>query len=135
MAEPRTRRSSHRNPPLGGEDELARGPPGAPTEDSNTPTHFPAVSRAPTPAPPSINELFKRFMKAYLEFNQGPSQPPEERERPFKAKVPDVYYGKLHMDCYHFCQQCEDYFETFWATGTNRTPFAASFLCGNISVR
>ena len=74
-------------------------------------------------------------MKAYLEFNQGPSQPPEERERPLKAKVPDVYYGKSHMDCYHFCQQCEDHFETSRATGTNRTPFAASFLRGNISVR
>ena len=74
-------------------------------------------------------------MKAYLESNQGPSQPPEERKRPLKAKVPDVYYGKLHMDCYHFCQQCKDHFEISWATGTNRTPFAASFLCGNISVR
>ena len=39
------------------------------------------------------------------------------------------------MDCYHFCQQCKDHFETAGATGTNRTPFAASFLRGNISVR
>ena len=135
MAGPRTRRSPRRNPPPGGEDELAGGPPGAPTEGSNTPTHSPAVSRAPTPAPPSTDELFKRFMKAYLESNQRPSQPPEERERPLKAKVPDVYYGKLHMDCYHFCQQCEDHFETSRATETNQTPFAASFLRGNISVR
>ena len=41
-------------------------------------------------------------MKAYLESNLVPSQPPEECKRPPKAKVPDVYYGKLHMDCYHF---------------------------------
>ena len=133
MAGPCSCRSPRRNPPPDGEDE--GGPPGAPTEGSHTPTHSPAVSRAPTPAPPSNDELFKRFMKAYLESNQGPNQPPEERERPLKAKVPDVYYGKSHMDCYHFCQQCEDHFETSRATGTNRTPFAASFLRGNISVR
>ena len=39
------------------------------------------------------------------------------------------------MDCYHFCQQCEDHFETVGAIGFNRTLFAASFLRGNISVR
>ena len=39
------------------------------------------------------------------------------------------------MECYHFYQQCEDYFETSSATGTNRTPFAASFLRGSISLR
>ena len=33
-------------------------------------------------------------MKAYLESNQESSQPPEEHERPLKAKVSDVYYGK-----------------------------------------
>ena len=103
MAGPRSRRSPRRNLPLGGEDELVGGPPGAPTKGSHTSTHFPAVSWASTLAPPSTNELFKQFMKAYLESNQGPSQPLEERKRPLKTKVPDVYYGKLHMDCYHFC--------------------------------
>ena len=39
------------------------------------------------------------------------------------------------MDCYHFCQQCENYFETSGATGMNRTPFAATFLRGAISLR
>ena len=39
------------------------------------------------------------------------------------------------MDCYHFCQQCEDHFKTSGATGMNRTPFAASFLRGTISLR
>ena len=133
MARPRTCCSPRRNSPPGGEDE--GDPPEAPTKGSHTPTHSPAVSWAPTPALPSNDELFKQFMKAYLESNQGPSQPPEECKRPLKAKVPDVYYGKSHMDYYHFCQQCEDHFETSRATGTNRTPFAASFLRGNISVQ
>ena len=38
------------------------------------------------------------------------------------------------MACYHFCQQCKDYFETARATRTNWTSFAAFFLYGNISV-
>ena len=139
MAGPCICYSLRRNAPPKGEDKLAGGLLGALTKGSNTSTSSPAVSRAPTPIPSStplsINELFQQFMKAYLESNQGPSQPPEERKRPFKAKVPDVYYGKLHMDCYHFYQQYEDHFEISWATMTKRTPFVASFLCRNISIR
>lgn len=52
------------------------------------------------------------------------------RKRPLKAPPPDLYFGKSHMECYHFCQQCEDHFDTAGATGTNRIPFAASFLRG-----
>ena len=39
------------------------------------------------------------------------------------------------MNCYHFCQQCEDYFEASGAIGINRTPFAATFFRGAISLR
>ena len=49
MARARTCRSFHCNPPPGGKDEPARGPPGAPTKDSNTPTPSPLVSQAQTP--------------------------------------------------------------------------------------
>ena len=96
------------------------------------PILIPAPVLAPTPAPVVSDELFKKFMKAYLETNQGPRQP--ECKQNLKAKVPEVYYGKSYMDCYHFYQQCKDYFETVRATGFNRTLFAAFFLCGNISV-
>ena len=51
-----------------------------------------------------FNELFKQFMKAYLELNQGPRQPPAECKQLLKAKAPNVYYRKLHINCYHFCQ-------------------------------
>ena len=73
-------------------------------------------------------------MKAYLETNQRPRPPLTERKQTFKAKVPEVYYGKSYIDCYHFCQQCKDHFETVEATGANRTPFATSFLRKNISI-
>ena len=139
------------------EDELAREP--GPIEGPHSGSTFPALSHNPTPGPklvpalnfapvpapvlapvpapalPSPDELFKQFMRAYLQLNQGLRQISAEFERSFKAKIPEVYYGKSHMDCYHFCQHCKDHFETAGATGNNRTLFAASFLCGNISVR
>ena len=73
-------------------------------------------------------------MKAYLETNQRPRQPLAECAQSLKAKVPEVSYGKLHIDCYHFYQQCKVYFETAGASGTNRTLFIAFFFCRNISV-
>ena len=86
-------------------------------------TLVPALNPAPTPALTPTNKLFKKFLNAYLESNQGSRQPPEERKPILETKVPEVYYGKLHMDCYHFCQQCKDHFETAGAIGFNRTPF------------
>ena len=54
------------------------------------------------------------------------------RKQPLKAKVHDVYFGKLYIDYHHFCRQCEDHFETTGATESNYTPFAALFLYGKI---
>ena len=39
------------------------------------------------------------------------------------------------MECYNFCQQCEDHFATAGAKGPNRIPFAASFLRDRINFR
>ena len=142
MAGPRTRHNPRHNPPLDGEDDLAKGPLGAPTKDSNTPTFSPAVSPAqtpafaPAPALPSNKGHFQLFMKAYLENqnqNQNLAPPPtpiqvELRKLPLKIQFPDFYYGNSHLDCYHFCQQCEDHFNTAGASGPNRISFAASFL-------
>ena len=33
------------------------------------------------------------------------------------------------MDCYRFCKQYKDYFESARAKGPNKIPFAALFLC------
>ncbi len=53
----------------------------------------------------------------------------------FKARTPDVYRGRLHMECYNFCQQCEDHFATCEATGLNQILFAVSFLWDRINFR
>ena len=71
-------------------------------------------------------------MKAYLEAQTqaqtpAPSQA-EPREWYLKAYLPNLYYGNLQLDCYRFCKQCEDHFDTAGATGSNRIPFASSFL-------
>ena len=142
MARPRACRSPCQIPPPAGEDELAGV---ALTEGSGTPTPTLVVSRAPTPAPataptaaPSLdNKLFKQFMKVYLEA-QVPGQTEVDSEpckQCIKAQFSDLYYGKLHIDCYQFCQQCKNHFETAGAKGPNKIPFPALFLQWSVTQR
>lgn len=102
-------RSPRRDVPPGNpvEDELAagaQGPAGASTQGSLSPA--PEAPQEPSPAPGQPTEdLFKQFMKAFLESPKtGAQGPTEPCERFLKARLPDLYLGKLHMDCYHFCQ-------------------------------
>ena len=74
-----------------------------------------------------------RILKIFLETISQELKVEVPCKRPLKAKVPDVYFEKSHMDCYHLCQQCEDYFEIASTTESNRTPFATLFLCENIN--
>ena len=86
-------------------DELA-GAQG-PTRRSN-----PGSNEAPTPleaiTPPlvsPIKDLFTKFMKVFMEMSQAPAQVlTETQERLLKARTPEIYSEKSHMDCYHFCQ-------------------------------
>ena len=98
----------------------------------------PTSPKAPTPplVPPPSEDLFTKFMKIFMEMTQAQAQAlAEPWERLLKARTLETYWGKSHMECYHFCQKCEDHFKTSDATGANRTPFAASFLRGSISLR
>ena len=119
------------------EPEQPVSPEGTPATSGAGPSDAPVLPSVPTTA--STNGLFQQFMKAYLE-NQNQALPPapiqaEFREQPLKARFPDLYYGNSHLDCYRFCQQCEDHFETAGANGPNRIPFAASFLRGAVAQR
>ena len=51
-------------------------------------------------------------------------------DQPFKVWFSDLYYRNSHIDCYRFCQQCEDHFETPKASGPNCILFAVLFLRG-----
>ncbi len=53
-------------------------------------------------------------------------------DKPLTIKNPDLYYGNLHIECYYFCQQCKDHFETAGVKSHKRIPFAASFLKARI---
>ena len=103
------------------------GPPDAPAPA--------ALVLAPAPAQYTKEDL-QRITKLCMDlFLQAQASRPEPGPRgsPLKARFPDLHHGKSHMECYYFCQQCEDHFATASATGSNQTPFTASFLCGRIS--
>ena len=125
--------------PAGELDELTgdQGPAKRFNAGSNeTPTEaFTPLEASTLPLIPLTSEdLFTKFMKVFIEMTQARDQL-EPRERPLKAKTPETYSGKSHIDYYHFCQQCEDYFETSGATGMNCTPFATTFLRDAINLR
>ena len=100
-------------------------------------------SPADTSTPKYSEDDLQWILKAVLEARVPAPAPalvpaPVVSEVPWeklKARSLDVYRGKSHMDCYNFCQQCEDYFATAGATGPTRIPFAASFLRDRISFR
>ena len=55
-------------------------------------------------APASTDELFKQFMKAYLETQTSVPVQTEPQDQFLKARIPNLYYGNSHMDCYRVCQ-------------------------------
>ena len=94
-------------PELG--DELSDQP----AEPSGTKT-FANAPAATTNVPKYSEDDLQQIVKAVLEarapvpaLNPAPAVSEAPREK-LKARSPDVYHGKSHMDCYNFCQQCED---------------------------
>ena len=106
----------------------------------NIPTPAPIALPIAAHAPTSTDDLFRQFMQAYMEDRWTPipaqaSVLVEHKEQLFKARFLDFYFGKLHLDCYRFCQQCEDQFDIARANEENCTPFAVFFLWDGISTR
>ena len=107
---------------------------GAPRK--GTPAH--SHTSAPIPAESILALKYSkadliRILKIFSEIKGQEPKAEVPSKQPLKAKVPNVYFEKSHMGCYHFCQQYEDYFETNDITRSNYTPFAASFLHGKIN--
>ena len=101
------------------------GPPGA-----NLPVAV--VPAAALPIPKYTEEDLQRILKTVLEA-RAPTTFEEPRDKPLKARSPDVYRGNSHMECYNFCQQCEDYFATAGARRAKQISFATSFFQNQIS--
>ncbi len=99
--------------------EAPAGPPEAPPGPPQAPP-------LPVLQDPGANcysqQDLDRIIETFLQNSKGGSGDK------LKAKIPDVYRGRSQMECYHFCQQCEDHFATCGATGPNQIPFTASFL-------
>ena len=153
MAGPHAQQSFRQNPLPVGEDELAGATLRAFINNNGTPSHILAVSHISTPAPapsPTPAKLVAKYTNSDLQratklalhlFVQGQQQVqsqiappvPEPWKRPLKASFPDLYYNNSHMDCYRFCQQCEDHFKTVSVKGLNRFLFATLFLRGLVT--
>ena len=137
-----THRSPCVNTPVDPARELdklagAQGPArrsNAGSDEALTEASTPPEASTPSLVLPTSEDLFTKFMKVFIEMIQAWDQL-KPWEHPFKARTPETYSGKSHMDCYHFCQQCENYFETSSTAGMNRISFATTFLRGAISFR
>ena len=112
------------SPPLKSEfSKQPTGPPGpklsttatnvAKYSKNNLQRTLRTVLEAQTPAPASA---------------PAPATSKKPQNKPLKARSPDIYCGKSHMDCYNFCQQCEDYFATIGATKANQILFTVFFF-------
>ena len=139
MTGPRTRR----NPLLGGKNELA----GAPIEGNSTSAISCASIFAPILAPALASGPPKRYTDKNLQratklalelfvkgqkHGQANSAP---RNKGLKAWNPNFYYKSSHMECYYFCQQYKDHFDTAGAMGHKRVLFTALFLQDRINFR
>ena len=70
-------------------------------------------------------------MKTYIKRvqDQAPTGKPRDKfDKLLKFQNPNLYYGYLHIECYYFCQQCEDNFEVAESRGHKSILFAAGFL-------
>ena len=120
---------------------LANSPPAANSvpkySEDDLQRIFKAVleAQAPIPAPLPVPALALVLAATSAPVLAPASNVAEAHREKLKARSPDLYRGKSHIDCYNFCQQCEDYFATAGATGPTRIPFAASFLRDRISFR
>ena len=135
--------SFYQNLLVGGKDKIVGA---APTKSDNT--LISAISFVCTPAPvlaPNLaeqvfkytNDDLQKATKLALElFYQRQQHQPllKPQKRPLKAWFSDFCKGKLQMNCYHFLQQYEDYFDITGAIDKNCTSFATLFFHKSINI-
>lgn len=72
----------------------------------STPIPSPTIAPAPTKSTLAFKYSKADLMRILKTFSETKGQEPEAKvphKQFLKAKVPNVYFGKLYMDCYHFC--------------------------------
>ena len=83
----------------GEQDELA----GARSDAGNNKAPTPPEALTPPLVSPPAKNLFTKFMRVFMEMTQAQALA-ETQENPLKARTPETYWGKFHIECYHFCQ-------------------------------
>ena len=78
---------------------LSKSSPPPESSHDEAPVNPPAVE---PPVAKYTEEDLQRILRTVLEARAPPSD--GAREKPLKARSPDVYRGKSHMECYNFCQ-------------------------------
>ena len=134
--------SPRRNSLLDDKDELTGSPPGAPIKDSNTLNSFSGSDFCSGPASSSASSSSLKFYSRAVSaapkdlYNQRLVIGIESRawslQTAPQSLIPRLYYGNLHIDCYCFCQQYENHFETTRASKPNHILFAILFLRGSV---
>ncbi len=84
--------------------------------------------------------MFQLFMETYIETVRNQiylqallAELQKSSKKLQKARNSDLYYRTLLIDCYHFCQQCEENFENIKAKKHKYLPFATVFLYERIN--
>ena len=73
------------------------------SDKAYTKTYTPPKTLTLSLIPFFAKNLFTKFMKVFKKTMQTWDQEQfEPRERLLKAKTPEISFGKLHIECYHF---------------------------------
>ena len=115
-------------PPKSGISEQPNRPP--------RPKFF-ADTNVPKYSKDNLQWIFKAVLEAWAPALASASAPVvfEVLWEKLKARFPSVYREKSYIDCYNFCQQCEDYFAIKEITESIQISYAASFFRDWISFR
>ena len=97
----------------------------APVDPSIDPSTFSVVKYT--------EENLQKILRTVLKARAPPSN--GCHKKPLKARSFDVYHGKFYIECYNFCQQCEDHFIIIGPKGPNRIFFTSAFLHDRINFR
>ena len=101
---------------------------------SHAPSLTPAQDPTPAPGPPGmytnvdLQRATRLALKLFVKGQKYGQANSALRKRALQARNLKLYYRSSPMECYYFCQQCENYFNMAGTTGPQRVSFAASFF-------
>lgn len=84
---------------------------------------------ASTPKSTLTNVLLRQLIKTCIEQIQNhPAGLKDIIDKPLRPCNLNLYYGNLHIQCYYFCQQCENHIKITRAPEYKSVYFTVGFL-------